>query len=58
VLTVSFELAFGHYVFSLSWDSLASDYDILEGGLLPFGLVVLVFSPLIAARLRKIAPRS
>jgi len=58
VLTVSFELGFGHYVFGRSWDYLASDYDILKGGLLPFGLVVLVFSPLVAARLRKIAPRS
>jgi hypothetical protein len=57
VLTVAFELGFGHYVFGRSWGSLASDYNVLEGGLLPFGLVVLALSPLIAARLRKIGVR-
>jgi hypothetical protein len=57
-LTVAFELGFGHYAFGRSWDSLLSDYNVLEGGLLPFGLVVLVLSPLIAARLRKPGVRS
>ncbi len=54
LLTVAFELGFGHYVFGRSWGRLASDYNVLEGGLLPFGLLVLALSPLIAARLRKI----
>jgi hypothetical protein len=58
VLTVAFELGFGHYAFKRSWDSLASDYNVLEGGLLPFGLVVLALSPLIAGRLRKPGVRS
>jgi len=58
VLTVAFELGVGHYAFRRSWDSLASDYDVLEGGLLPFGLVVLALSPLIAGRLRKPGIRS
>jgi hypothetical protein len=53
VLTVAFELGFGHYIFGRSWSNLASDYNIREGGLLPFGLVVLALSPLIAGRLRK-----
>jgi hypothetical protein len=52
VLTVAFELGFGHFVFGRSWESLGEDYNIPKGGLLPFGLVVLVFSPLIAARMR------
>lgn len=54
VLTVAFELGFGHYVFGRSWGSLALDYNVLEGGLLPFGLLVLALSPLIAVKLRKI----
>ena len=53
-LTVAFELGFGHYVFGRSWVSMGSDYNVLEGGLLPFGFVILALSPLIAARLRKI----
>ena len=38
VLTVAFELGFGHFVFGRSWESLGSDFDVLHGGLLPFGL--------------------
>ena len=51
-LTVLFELGFGHFVFDRSWESLGSDYHVSRGGLLPIGLVVLTFAPLIAARLR------
>jgi hypothetical protein len=51
-LTVLFELGFGHFIFGRSWENLGSDFDILHGGLLPLGLGVLMFSPLIAARLR------
>ena len=51
-LTVLFELGFGHFVFGRSWESLGSDFDVLHGGLLPFGLLILTLSPLIATRLR------
>jgi hypothetical protein len=51
-LTVSFELGLGHYALGRSWAALASDYNILHGGLLPVGLAVLTFSPLIAAKWR------
>jgi hypothetical protein len=54
VLTVAFELGFGHFVFRRSWGSLGEDYNISKGGLLPFGLVVLALSPLIAGRLRRL----
>jgi hypothetical protein len=54
VLTVAFEFSFGHFVFRRSWNDLASDYDLLHGGLLPIGMVVLAFSPVIAARLRNL----
>jgi hypothetical protein len=52
VLTLSFELSFGRFVVGLSRQRIASDYDVLHGGLLPFGLIVLTLSPLIAAKVR------
>ena len=51
-LMVLFEISFGRLVVGASWQRLASDYNILQGGLLPFGLAVLGLSPLIVARLR------
>ena len=56
-LTVVFEIGFGHFVLSRPWDGVASDFNILQGGLLPIGLVVLTLSPLIAARLRGLTKR-
>jgi len=52
VLTLSFEVGFGRFVVGASWERLAADYNVLEGGLLPFGMLVLLFSPLIACKLR------
>ena len=49
-LTLAFEVAFGRLVVGASWERLAADYNVLEGGLLPFGMLVLLFSPLIAAK--------
>ena len=51
-LTVLFEFDLGLFVLGLSWERMASDYDLRRGGLLPLGLVVLMLSPLIAAKLR------
>ena len=50
-LTVAFELSFGHFVLGLPREKLAADYNVLGGGLLPFGLILLTLSPLAAARL-------
>ncbi len=52
VLTVAFEVMFGRFVMGLSWERLGADYNLLEGGFMPLGLLVLFFSPLIAAKLR------
>ena len=52
VLTLAFEIGFGRYVVHASWSRIASDYDLLRGGLLPIGLFVLTAAPLIAARFR------
>ena len=51
-LTVAFEIIFGRFVIGASWPRLASDYNPMEGGLLPIGLLVLALSPLIAAKFR------
>jgi hypothetical protein len=56
-LTLVFETLFGRFVMGLSWERLASDYNVLEGGLLPFGLLVLLLSPLIASKLRRTIKR-
>lgn len=50
-LTLAFEVLFGRFVIGASWERLAADYNVLEGGLLPFGFLVLMLSPLVAGRL-------
>ena len=42
VLTVAFEILFGRFVVGASWERLAADYNVLQGGLLPFGMIVLL----------------
>ncbi|MHB8971607.1 MAG: hypothetical protein ACYC3X_18580 [Pirellulaceae bacterium] len=52
ILTLAFEFLFGHFVVGASWERLASDYNVLQGGLLAFGMVFLAFSPWIAGKRR------
>ena len=54
VLTLAFEIAFGRYVVRAPWSRIASDYDLLRGGLLPIGLAVLTVAPLVSARMRRL----
>ncbi|MGL4881608.1 MAG: hypothetical protein ACRC8K_11140, partial [Waterburya sp.] len=51
-LTVGFEIMLGRFVMGLSWERIASDYNLLQGGLMPLGLLVLTLSPLIATKVR------
>jgi hypothetical protein len=51
-LTVSFELLLGRAVLKYPWERIASDYNLLEGGFLPIGLLVLTLAPLLAAKMR------
>jgi hypothetical protein len=51
-LTLTFEILFGRFVAGASWDRLWSDYNLLQGGLLPLGLLVLTMAPLGAAHWR------
>ena len=51
VMTLVFEISFGRWL-GASWQRLLSDYDLVHGGLMPIGLLVMIVSPLLAARLR------
>ncbi len=52
LLTVAFEIILGRFVLTYSWERIAADYNLLQGGLMPLGLVLLTLSPLIAAKIR------
>ncbi len=51
-LTVAFEIGLGRFILNYSWEQIATDYNVSQGGLMPFGLLLLALSPLIAAKLR------
>jgi len=51
-LMLSFDVAFGRLVFHFSWRRIASDFDVMKGNLLLLGMVVLLFTPWIVAKLR------
>lgn len=51
-LMVAFEFLFGRLVVKMPWEELLAGYNIAEGGLMPFGLLVLLFSPVIAEKVR------
>ncbi len=53
VLTIAFEVGLGRGV-GISWHRILSDYDLVHGGLLPLGLLAMLFSPWAAARVRKL----
>lgn len=50
-LTAGFEIAIGRFAMDLSWESIASDYNIAAGGLMPLGLLVMLMAPLSLAKL-------
>src|SRR4026207_627552 len=41
VLTMAVEVGIGYYIFKLSGEAIAAEFNLLEGRLLPLGLVVL-----------------
>ncbi|NJK63318.1 MAG: hypothetical protein HC921_12110 [Synechococcaceae cyanobacterium SM2_3_1] len=55
VLTVLFEIILGRLVLGYSWQQIAADYNLLESGLMPIGLVWLMLSPFIAAKIRRVS---
>ena len=48
-LTLAFEIGLGRLV-GYSWGRIASDYNLLHGGLMPIGLGVMAMSPWMASR--------
>jgi hypothetical protein len=52
LLTVAFEIILGRFIFAYSWEQIATDYNLLQGGLMPIGLVLLTLSPLMAGKIR------
>jgi hypothetical protein len=54
LLTLAFELLFGRFVIGASWQRIGSDYNLLHGGLLPFGLLLLTLAPLLTAKIRRV----
>ncbi len=51
-LTLGFDLMLGRVVFGYAWQRIAEDFDVEHGGLLPFGILMLAASPLVATKLR------
>ncbi len=51
VLTVAFEIALGRSL-GYGWDRLLEDYDLTRGGLMGLGLLAMLFTPWVAARVR------
>jgi hypothetical protein len=57
-LTLAFEWSFGHYGAGRSWESIAGEYNLLRGGLMPIGLAIFGASPWLAYRLHSASGRS
>ena len=52
VLMLAFEVGFGRWVLRASWQRIAPDFDFRQGGLLSIGMAVLLFAPLVVAKVR------
>ena len=52
VLTLVFEVSLGR-VLGMDWQRILADYDLRYGGLMLVGMVVLLLTPLAAARLKQ-----
>jgi len=57
ILMLAFEFGVG-LLRGFSWEHMLSDYNLARGGLMSFGLVVLLLAPAFGAWLRAMAARS
>jgi len=55
-LMLTFEFAAGRFIAGYSWSRILSDYDLPHGGLLSLGMLMLLASPYLAARIRGVLP--
>ncbi|MEW6185202.1 MAG: hypothetical protein AB1585_05615 [Thermodesulfobacteriota bacterium] len=53
-LTVAFEFLAGHYLFGNPWEKLLADYNLFRGRVWVVILLLQLFGPMLAAKLRKI----
>jgi hypothetical protein len=51
LLTIGFEILLGRLVMNLSWERIASDYNLAAGGLMPLGLLVMLIAPVTLAKM-------
>jgi hypothetical protein len=51
ILTLGFEVGLGRFGLGYSWAQITADYNLAQGGLMPIGLVIVTFAPLIATQL-------
>jgi hypothetical protein len=51
---LAFEIGYGRFVMGFSWERIGSDFNLLEGGLLPIGRLVLTLAPLIPKKATEI----
>lgn len=53
VLTIAFEVILGRLVIGATWQKILADYNVAQGGLMAFGLVLMFLSPFIASKFRR-----
>jgi len=56
-LTLGFEFLLGRLVLGYSWEHIGAEYNLLKGGLMTLGLMVLAVSPVVAAKWRVLISR-
>lgn len=56
--TLAFEVGLGRFVLGYPWSRLAADYDVTHGGLMAFGLLLMVFAPTVVTALATRGNRS
>jgi hypothetical protein len=53
-LMIAFDVGLGRYLFGYSWARIGADFNPLAGGYLGIAMLVLLFAPWLAARLRRL----
>jgi apolipoprotein N-acyltransferase len=51
VLTLAFEVGLG-FLLGMPIERILEDYNLIKGGLMPIGIIAMLFTPLVAARIR------
>jgi hypothetical protein len=52
ILTILFDYIFSHFVLGVSWEFIGVGYNISQGSLWPLELLVILFGPLFAGKIR------